>query len=116
VSKRRNRKPRKNFTHGAVEKEMRSLHRKGEYVEKQRNLTKALLHAVLVKHGGEVSVTRAQLDEGAKGNSTAEPEGDGVRIVFTLDPVEEGTSGLAIVQPKRSLWARFRALFSWGRS
>lgn len=104
---RRNQRPRKNLALGAVEKEMRLLHQKGEYVEKQRNLTKSLLHAILVKHGGSVTVTRAQLNEGARGRSTAEPKGDGVRIVLTIDPPE----GAALAIPKRSLWQRLKGLF-----
>jgi len=98
MSKRRNRKPR-NLAHGAVEKEMRALHRKGEHVERQRDLTRALLHAVLIKSGGSVLVTREELDAGAGGTSSVEDVNGSVNITFTPD--DEAPA------KRRTLWRRF---------
>jgi len=98
MSKRRNKRPRQSLAHGAVEKELRSLHRKGEHVERQRDLTRALLHAVLIQQGGSVLVTREELD--AEGTSNVEDRDGKVLIQFTRDDA-------APIVRKLSTWARF---------
>jgi hypothetical protein len=75
---------RKSLHHAAVERELRRLHEQGATVEKQRDLIRTVLNALVLQLGGQADIPKRYFEQAAGGKiEVEERKGGGLRVTFT---------------------------------
>jgi len=100
------RKPRQSLHHAAVEREMRRLNEQGAVVERQRDLIRTVLNALVFKLGGTAKLTKEDFDRSG-GGTIAVDERKGGGLVVTFTPRE----GVKPPSFWRRLWENVRRWF-----
>ncbi len=103
---RRGNRQKKSLHHGAVEKELRSLHEKGVHVERQRDLIRTLLNALVCQQSSKVKLSKQDFENARGGKCDIEQTGDDEYTV-TFIPGEN----TPLTVRRRTFWQWLRDLF-----